>query len=298
MMVEPIRIKQEFPDGDGRPDCEHCHGRGVVPYLMDPMPKFVVGEIMTPCECVRARDVLVNVKRTWVALVKTEPVKKTPLKGKGDTNLWITTANQVILKAHLKRVILDGSSNWYVRVVTDAELMDAWLSRDIPDHEVIDVDVQQVRRANKKVYMSLSDLTDPPDLLIVQLGVKAARNSAMCEVLQETLNTRAHEDKPTWIVDSEISPLNPNHLAYSEQVHDAMGDWEHITLVDPKASSKKDLAGNNPYSAVTMMTISGAANIDLGETHSMLDEALQGHLNHAKVKKDKHFKTMRGEKAV
>lgn len=295
MMAEEIRITKDFPDGDGIPSCPHCHGRGVVPYVMEPRPRFVIDEIMTPCECVRVRDVLVNVKRTWGVLAKAEPVKSTPLKGKECENLWIT-ASTATLKAHLKRVILGGSSNWYVRVVTDAELMDAWLSRDIPDNEVIDTDVLQVRKSSKKVWMSLSDLTDPPDLLVVRLGVKAARNSAMSEVLQETLNTRAHEDKPTWVVDSQVSPLNPNLLAYSEQVGEAMEDWEHIELDEKEAP--KDLSGKTGPK-ITMMTISGAAPIDLGKgTHSMLDDALQGHLDHAKEKKNKHFKDIRRNKAL
>jgi hypothetical protein len=161
---------------------------------------------------------------------------------------------------------------WFVRVATDAELMDAWLSRAIPDDEIIDADVLNVRRTSKKSFSSLSDLTRPPALLVIKLGVKAARNSAMSEVLLETINTRAHEDLPTWIVDSPGRRLTPGHLSYDELVKEALADWERIELSDPEGKPVRMIPR---FQGFTTLTISDATGSEVnGDTKNCLTSSM------------------------
>jgi hypothetical protein len=121
---------------------------------------------------------------------------------------------------------------WYFQVVSDAVLMDAWLSRDIA--EVWDPDVDAIRRTVSSKYAQLSDLVDPPELLIIQLGVKAARNKAMPEVLLEALHRRylMQDGKPTWLLDQPVYPLAEGHISYSDRIAELLTTWKHVDLGD------------------------------------------------------------------
>ena len=68
-------------------------------------------------------------------------------------------------------------------------------------------------------------------LLIIRLGVKTARNSAMPEVLAETIELRQHLGKPTWVVEETGKPLEEGHISWSRAVEDALDGWEKIPLV-------------------------------------------------------------------
>jgi hypothetical protein len=92
--------------------------------------------------------------------------------------------------------------------------------------EVLDPDAASV--SSEKA--TLVDLVDPPELMILRLGVKSARNSAMGEVLLEALKHRAHEGKPTWVVDQPTRRFDPSHLAFSEEALQHIQRWEHIVL--------------------------------------------------------------------
>jgi hypothetical protein len=121
--------------------------------------------------------------------------------------------------------------SWYFRVLSDADLMSAWLSRDIPDDEIYDTDVAESRQGGRtSKYNSLEDIIDPPKLLIVRLGVKSARNSAMPEVLLETLMHRQHVDKPLWIVDMPGYLLKSGHIAWDMDVEASMLGWPRVVL--------------------------------------------------------------------
>ena len=77
--------------------------------------------------------------------------------------------------------------------------------------------------------MSIPDLVMPPDLLIVRMGVKAARNSASPEVLAEALNIRRHNDRPVWVWDDPGHPLGPGHMFWSDAVETALAGYARIT---------------------------------------------------------------------
>jgi hypothetical protein len=174
------------------------------------------------------RDILVNVERGWAGLSKAKPIEKSPLIGYQEKNLWVT-ASLKQLREHLRHVAVRMGPTWFFRVVTDVDLMNAWLSKGL---DVRDPDVDEARHeytvsnnANNVV-----ELVEPAKLLIIRLGVKAARNAATPEVLLEALQHRAHLDKPTWIIDQNIYLFQQGHIAFSGQIEGFIVDWEHITL--------------------------------------------------------------------
>lgn len=224
----------DYPDGDGAPNCPHCKGRGVIPIPIEKRHPMAIGPQTQICPCVHKRDLLANMERGWRGLSTGNLEKNSPLIGLEDSDLWIT-ARDKILRNHLKAMVAKHTSRWYFAVVTDTDLMDAWLHH-VSDYEVLDADVRGQRRGRPTdKYTALVDLTEPPDLLILRLGVKAARNSAMPEVLLEALQHRGHLGKPTWIVDHPDQPLAEKHISWSPQVRDFLSDWDYCVLPDDRA---------------------------------------------------------------
>lgn len=234
-MPEDHKIVTDYPDGDGIPNCPDCKGRGVV--AIPPLPGMLVAGT-TPCLCVLRRDVLANVERGWRGLSKADKVPVSPLLTRETKSLWITASHR-LFKAHLRHVALRNGPKWGFVVVSDADLMDAWLSR-VDDRDIYDGDVEQLRRQPvTSRYGALVDMVEPPELLVIMTGVKAARNSAMHEVLLEALRHREHINKPTWVVDQPDSPLANGHISYSPQVGDFLSYLKHIKIrragdTDPK----------------------------------------------------------------
>ena len=68
----------------------------------------------------------------------------------------------------------------------------------------------------------------PYDLVIFRLGVKAARNTAMPEVLLEALALRDHLEKPTWVWDQPHRPLIEGHRCWSMQVQVELNAWSRV----------------------------------------------------------------------
>lgn len=221
----------DYPFGDGQPNCPDCKGRGVVP--APPKPgRIIVGGRTMPCGCVLARDILRNVERGWRGLSNAAPIPDSPLMHYTGVNTWVT-ATQKTFREHLRHVAIRQGTKWGFNVVSDADLMDAWLSR-IEDAEIHDGDVHQMRQSVSSKYGMLVDLIEPPELLIVVVGVKAARNSAMSEVMLEVLNHRAHINKPTWVVDQPDYRLAEGHISYSNAVGAVIQRWNSAINLDAK----------------------------------------------------------------
>lgn len=216
----------DYPQGDGVPDCALCQGRGVIPAPAI-LRNGVAVEQTRPCDCILVRDVLANLERGWPGLVKAAPIKSSPLRGKEKTNLWLTATGKQT-KEHIKHVAARMGPQWGFLVVTDADLMDAWLSRI----KARDPDVDQLREndpARRDKYDGLVDMTEPPELLIIRVGIKAARNEAMPEVLLETLQHRDHLSKPTWVIDQHYCRLREgDNISYSRAVIEFLSDWDRI----------------------------------------------------------------------
>lgn len=216
---EPVKYK-----GDGREDCPLCFGRGV----MRKRNQEAGPPVVKRCKCVRRLDLARNIERGCAGLIRAAKVKESPFTEYVDENLWIHCA-QSVAKAYLRRTAIDMGASWNFCVASDADLMAAWLaSAKRHGAEIYDGDVmaQETMR-----YLSLEDLVKPPSVLILQLGVKSARNVAMPEVFLETLRIREGLNRPTWLLDIPSYPLAPGHLCWSEAVQDYVyHQWEHAYM--------------------------------------------------------------------
>lgn len=201
------------------PDCPDCEGTG----LIESEPRPPHPPSYDRCPCVLRKDVLANVERGYTGLSKYPVVKTSPLYGLHDTDLWVTSGKGFL--AHLRHVAVRQPTTWLFKVVSDAELVTAWLATaGLGGGEIIDPDAYTVSTK----YMSIPDLVQPPDLVVVRMGVKAARNQASPEVLAEALNTRRHEGKPTWVWDQPSHPLNAGHLFWSDEVGRILHNFKRI----------------------------------------------------------------------
>lgn len=214
----------DYPQGDGRPDCKFCQGRGVV---RAPVTPNILWERTQPCACVFVRDVAQNIERGWKGLLTADAVPSSPLRGQDKKNLRIT-ATRRDFRAHLKHVAARMPPSWGFLVVTDADLMDSWLSRKL---DVRDADINQMRQqAEVHRFDALVDMIEPPTLLVLLCGVKAARNEAMPEVLLEALRHREHLSKITWVVDQPTYTLAEGHISYSHAVGEFLSEWPRVNL--------------------------------------------------------------------
>lgn len=208
--------------------CPKCNGRGVITYRSKHYPVPMTRK----CECAEIQDKLHRMEKVWVGLSKVKPVKNSPLQKLTHQNVWIKSTHREF-KRHLNSVVWKRPHGWFYSVETDRDLATAWLANiKQSGGEIYDGDV--VRYDSK--YLTLEDLTDPPELLVLLLGVKAARNAALPELVLDAIQGRTVRDKPTWIVEDSVNdPLIPGHLAYSDDLMYVLNQWENkVSLGDAK----------------------------------------------------------------
>ena len=183
-----------------------------------------------------------NVNRGWAGLTSAPKIPRSPLMEHAGKNLYIT-ATDATLRAHLRHVALRSGPYWYFRVVTDSDLMTAWLAPiALAGKEVLDPDAATV--STEKA--TLVDLVEPPELLVIRLGVKSARNSATPEVLLEALYHRSHIGKATWVVDQPSRRFDPSHLAFSEDGLHHIQQWPHAVLDEVQPGLVIEMVGSAP----------------------------------------------------
>ena len=217
--------------------CEKCFGTGALDagYSKHGVP------ITKPCTCQIARDLIQNINRAWTGLSQASKIKSSPLSEHTENNLYITATDET-LRIHLRHIGLRAHPRWFFKVVTDSDLMTAWLSpASLLGKEILDPEAASV--SSEKA--TLVDLIEPPELMILRLGVKSARNSAMPEVLLETLYHRAHIQKPTWVVDQPTRRLDPSHLAFSDDALHHLRQWEHIALDETRPGLSLTMMGGD-----------------------------------------------------
>lgn len=219
--------------------CKKCGGYGFVQVDDGPMgiPQAV------PCSCRVDKELNVQAEKCWQNLSSIIPRKKSQLQKFLEKDA-IVNADKSTLATHVRTALWQARSpRRFVKVVNDATLMSAWLSNlSKADSEIYDPDFKRDIRA-----ATLEDLAESPSLLIIRLGIKMARNSAMPEVLTETIELRAHLNKPTWLVVEPDKPLEEGHLAWSRSVEDAIDGWDIVALVKVKSTKteykKEDTKG-------------------------------------------------------
>ena len=205
----------------GVPDCPKCHGDG-----------FLRGDTGGPhppsydmCSCVLLRELRANMERAMPGLSHSPVVGSSPLLDRERDNLFVTASDEWF-RAHLRHVVVRNPPTWFARVCSDADLVTAWLATvSLQGNQILDPDANAV----SLTHATIADLVTPPDLLIVRMGIKAARNAACSEVLVEAINLRDHAGKPTWVWDTPSQRLVPGHLFHSEAVDGVLRRWERVT---------------------------------------------------------------------
>ena len=158
-------------------------------------------------------------KGLWEAPV----IKTTALLGLHEKSIKVTAGEEFL--AHLRHMAIRMPITWNCRVVTDAELTTAWLaSIALQGKDILDADAYKVSTK----HLTIPDLVVPPDLIIIRMGVKVARNQAASECLAEAINIRHHKDTPTWLWDEPHHPLDTGHLFWSDVVGRIIRPWPKI----------------------------------------------------------------------
>ena len=260
-----------YPSGNGDVDCPLCGGRGVVVLKIKGPPQT------KRCACVMRQALIDNVNRAWFGLSKAKPSRNTILLEHTENNVWIT-GSENSLKSQLLTVGLRNKADWYFKVVSDADLITAWLgSVSVKGAEIFDPDVSRV----SSKHMNLVDLIEPPELLIIRLGVKKARNKAMGEVLWEALQHRIHINKPFWLVDSNDDPLTPSHICWIEGIQGLLIQLKHLTLDRSKNDFSLEMVGEKTPQVSSETPTRQERSVSITDSTgddgfgSMLDELMQ-----------------------
>jgi len=254
--IKPGRKDHQYPQGDGKPDCKRCHGRGVVPMPEGERPPFSVGEVTKPCLCTFHRDTLLNMERGWKNLTKCKPFHGSVLLDFVKKNLW-ATADLETLRNHLGWTAYRQGRRWRFKVTSDVALMTAWLytANEIFDEEV---DTHRHTQEEEDRYSRIDDLVGGWDLLVIRVGVKAARNQAAPEVLLEALRIREQAGLPTWVVDS---PSEPWEVSFDQRIAEHMEMWERRVLSDKPRREEGAQAEGESIDQAVQKGYSGAGGI-------------------------------------
>ena len=220
------------PELYGNPKCALCQGRGRLPGVNPPTYKGPPS--LRLCKCVLLKDIVTNMERVRKGLSKARKVPRSPLSSRINQDLRVA-ADEAWFEAHLRHVALRQSPMWDFRIVTDADLVQAWLATAAAKGmEIFDADVRGAIEMRSLTYMTLTDIAKSASLLIIRLGVKAAPNKEMPNVLLEAILTRKNEGLPTWLWEPS-SPhfrLAQGHICWSEFIEAEVGDWEQVTGTD------------------------------------------------------------------
>ena len=231
------------------PACPYCSGTGSIPVDVVSGPP-----VHRRCKCLLQAEIIANTERGMKGLSKAGRVKTSPLLKRTEKNLWITAPKNWMLP-HLRHVALRQPPSWHFQVITDADMMTAWLAtKAIDGLDILDADVRMHAASVSMAKLTLVDLIDPPDLLIICLGVKSARNQAMPEVFLEALAHREHAgDKFTWVWDQPNTPLSPGHLCHSTGVEEFLSDWPHLHSRNLTASTPSTSRSPTPDLVLEVM---------------------------------------------
>jgi hypothetical protein len=216
--------------------CKKCNGFG---YIQSDDGHMGIPRAIQ-CECKIKKALADQAERAWANLSLVPVKKSSPLSKLFSKNLVISSEKD-ILRMHLRTCFAkQNRPSHFYKVIGDHTLMSAWLgSMHVQGIAVADPDFQR----ELKVY-SLEDLAESPQLLVVRLGTKMARNSAMPEVLVEAIEIREHLNKPTWLVEEPYKPLEEGHLSWSPTLEDMIETWEKVILTTPEGKSTKQKTGS------------------------------------------------------
>ena len=202
--------------------CDKCGNSGFIRIISDgttpPQSKR--------CDCRRKQDLAENMERGWKGLVFASRIPKTELSDVLRKNVWITATTD-LFKGHFRRVAIEKGPLWRFKVLTDADLVQAWLANiSMKGVEIMDNDFKELDPLEND-YLTLEHAAKSNKFLCIILGVKSASNKETPNVLMEVLRIRYQLNMPTWIVDQPERPLSYGHLCFSTELEFFLKQWPH-----------------------------------------------------------------------
>jgi len=142
--------------------------------------------------------------RVGTEIFQAQTLESSPLRECMKKDMFIE-ANRLDLLPHLKHVLWYAGMDFFFRMVTDTEILDAWLSKG------------KDNSTDFHGYSSLRDAVEDPTLLIIYIGVMTYPNRALPGVFLEALKLRDHRGLPTWIVCGRDQTFAQGHMCWSPE---------------------------------------------------------------------------------
>lgn len=222
--------------GDGDPDCPKCRGRGSVQRVYTPeqlraLPPYEIPSThYEPCPCTRARREREALERVWRGLSAVEPAYASRLTDLATRSLWIRGRDADLVLRHVALVLRRTRVPGGVRVVSDADLLDAetadWGERGNEEDER--------GRRDRDDGLKAVDLYSSPGLLILLVGQTSKKHKYLAELCEDACRRRKGWSKATWVVDQVRRPLAPGHRTHSEELADLIADWTKVLIEDER----------------------------------------------------------------
>ena len=237
-------IQKSFKSTSSGKVCPLCNGRGVV---LSKRTSHTPVEAVEPCVC-RLREQLADrLESFWRGLSRVPKLDKPSVLMEYVDRSCRITAPESVMRSHLKsvliRLLLSRGMSFSARIITDEDLVTAWLST-----AAIILDLEVAENLPSLDYPTVKDLSLPPDLLVIRLGVKRARNEATPEVLLEALTQREHVNKVTWLWDQNDKLYQSGHIAFSSDVQNYVSIWPRKRLesvLTPSVGGQGSTAGRS-----------------------------------------------------
>lgn len=166
---------------------------------------------LEPCVCVIVERFK---NRVGPDIFSAPTIKSSPWQNKLNENLFFT-ADKLDFLPHLKCSLWYAGVDFFFRLLTDIDLMDAWFSKEKQHRKTSEEEI--LTGTSGVAWSSLRDAVEDPTLLILFLGVATHTNKALPNVVQEAAKIRGHAGKPTWVI-------TPRHHPFEEGLNNAWSE--------------------------------------------------------------------------
>jgi hypothetical protein len=126
--------------------------------------------------------------------------------------LYIRGAYQDI-RAVIKTVVLFNPAKW-VKIISDKDILNVYVGSMSKS--------QRPEDYTGPIYNNIQDLVEPPDLLIIHLGMVFNKNRAAAGALEESLAHRINAARPTWAFSTYEKPFSANDPSCSPGVEEIL----------------------------------------------------------------------------
>jgi hypothetical protein len=218
--------------------CPKCGGKGHIKSVGQDATGYPQ-VFMAPCTCVMVERFK---HRVGPDIYTARSLKRSPLMSRTDKNLFLHAERDDLLP-HLKFVLWHSGFDFFFRLLTDLDVIDAWLSKDKGNFSPNrDIATTSATLGMGVAWSSLRDAVEDPQLLVLYLGVSTHPNRALSNALAEAVKIRIFAGKPTWVINPTTRPWAEGyHPCYSEGLNDLLFQYceQHIltNLTEAEAGS-------------------------------------------------------------